>query len=470
LAPCAPSKSLYDTRAFPVVVEMTVCPLDFRYGRAQMLDIFSEETRLQRILDVEAALARAHADMGTIPMELSQEISEKATTTLVTTERVKEIESRTRHDIMAIVHALGEQCSQEAAKYIHLGATSYDIVDTAVALQMKDALKLLDSCLADLESVLAHSASKYRDTPMLGRTHGQFAVPITFGLKLAVFAAEVHRHRGRLARSKEGVLVGKMSGATGTGAGFGKGALEVQDRVMEGLGLGFEEGSTQIVQRDRHIELMCTLANIAVSCEKFATEIRNLGRSEIGEVAEHFDESSQVGSSTMAHKRNPVLAENICGLARVMRGFVNPTFEAAIQWHERDLANSSVERFSIPHSFVLIDDILAKSVDLFSGLGVFPKRMMANLDSSKGIIMAESVMLALAGKGMDRQVAHELLRKCSMEALSKEAHLYDVLKEESKVTSLLSTEELEEAMDPLNYTGSAGEIIDRIVETIEKGS
>lgn len=444
---------------------MPVCPLDFRYGRPQMEQIFDEETRLQKLLDVEAALALAQAAVGNIKQDHADIIKKTASTRYVKLERVREIDHQINHEITAVIRALSEQCG-ESGKYIHIGATSNDILDTAQALQMRDSIKLVNADLDALKKTLAKRAKEHRDTIMVGRTHGQFALPITFGLKMANFALEVHRHQERLKECSARVLVGKMSGAVGTGAGFGPKALEIQKNVMQQLGLGVEESPTQIVARDRYVELMSVLANIATSVEKFATEVRNLQRGEIGEVSEFFDDSVQVGSSTMAHKKNPIVAENICGLARVVRGFMAPTYESAMLWHERDLTNSSAERIIIPHSFVLVDDILAKTNDLFARLVVNTDAMQRNLAKAGSVIMAESVMMALVGKGMGRQDAHELIRKCSMESLHACEDFKGYLMKNKDVTSLLSEKELDAALDARAYLGTSGPTVDNILRIV----
>jgi len=443
-----------------------VCPIDYRYGRTEMKRIFSEEHRLRTLLMVEATLAEAHAAVGNIPQDAPAKIREAIGTGKVRLERVKEIEAEIRHDLMAVVKALSEQ-SGDAGKYIHLGATSYDIIDTANAIQLKGAIAIIKQDLRNLETTLADLAARYRDLVMIGRTHGQFAVPITLGLKFAVFAMEAHRHLERLTQAERRICAGKMSGATGTGAALGERALEIQSYVMNKLGLETELAATQIVQRDRFTEYVLILGNIAASLEKFATEVRNLQRSEILEIAESFDVKKQVGSSTMAHKQNPITSENICGLARIVRGFVTPAFENMPTWHERDLTNSSAERFILPHTSILTDDILVKMEEVFRNIRVFPENIQRNLELSRGLPMAESVMIALTKKGMGRQVAHETVRQCSMEALRNGEHLKDALLRDERITALLTEKEIEEALRYENYTGKAGEIVDRVVEIIK---
>ena len=449
-------------------MENPVCPLDFRYGRKEIKEVFGETSKLQYLLDVEAALARAHAVVGNISKKAADEISKKASVKYVTVKRVNEIERETRHDIMSVTKALSEVCSGDAGKYVHLGATSYDIVDTANALQFAQATDLIKAQVRELRVTLVGLAKEYKNTIMAGRTHGQYSIPITFGLKLAVYAMEVDRHLERLHECKSRLLVGKMSGAVGSGAAMGKHALKIQELVMADLKLGTEEASTQIVGRDRYIELLSVLANIASSMEKFATEIRNLQRSEIGEVSEAFEAKKQVGSSTMPQKRNPILCEQVCGLARVIRSFIIPAYENAIQWHERDLCNSSSERFILPHSLIMTDWIVFQTNKVFRNLQVNPERMRQNLENSKGLPMAEAVMIKLVEKGMGRGDAHELIRTCSLKAASDNKHLLSVLLENPKVTKQLKKKELEEVMNPRNYLGVSDKIVDHVVKKLTR--
>jgi len=445
-------------------MENPICPLDFRYGRKEIKDVFGETSKLQYLLDVEAALARAHATVGNISKKAADEISKKASVKYVTVKRVNEIEKETRHDIMAITKALSEVCRGDAGKYVHLGATSYDIVDTANALQFAAATDLIKTQVRELRVTFVSLAKEYKNTIMLGRTHGQYSIPITFGLKIAVYAMEVDRHLERLHECKSRLLVGKMSGAVGSGAAMGKHSLKIQELVMADLKLGIEEAATQIVGRDRYIELLSVLANIASSMEKFATEIRNLQRSEIGEVSEAFEAKKQVGSSTMPQKRNPILCEQICGLARVIRSFIIPTYENAIQWHERDLCNSSSERFILPHSLIMTDWIVFQMNKVFKNLQVYPERMLENLENSKGLPMAEAFMTKLIEKGMGRGDAHELMRTCSLKAASENKQLLSVLIENPKIVKILKKKELEDVMNPRNYLGVSNKIVAQVIK------
>ncbi len=447
-------------------VGVTVCPLDYRYGTKEMRDIFSEEGKLRRMLMVEAALAEAQAQVGMVPPGAAATISEAALSGRVTAQRVAEIETETRHDVMSVVKALAEQTG-EAGAYIHLGATSNDIIDTANALQLKEAWPLIDAACRELRNELARLAKENRSTLQVGRTHGQWAVPTTFGLKMAVYAVEMDRHLERLKEAAPRVLVGKFLGAVGTGAAMGEHALEVQRLVMERLNLGVPVVTLQTTQRDRHAEMASLLANIATSVEKFATEVRNLQRSELGEVQEAFDASKQVGSSTMAHKRNPISAENVCGLARVVRGMVVPAFENAPLWHERDLTNSSAERFTMSHQMVLTEYILLRSVRLFQKLEVNADAMRANLERAGPDIMAEAVMMALTQKGVGRQAAHEVVRRASMASKGGDVPFIDALLNAPEVSGRITREELEVALQPEAYTGHAEELVDLALESLK---
>ena len=446
----------------------SLCPLDYRYGRKDMKQIWYEESRLQYQMDVEAALARAHASLGTISKENAAEITRVADLSITKIERVKEIELETRHDLMAMVKAMTEQCKGDAGKFVHYGATSNDIVDTATALQIKAAIELVQKDVDSFIVTLAKLAKQERDTIEIGRTHAQFAIPITFGFKIAGYVAEMLRHRQRLIEIKPRACAGKMAGAVGTGAALGKNFFAVQEAVMADLGLTYEPAATQVVGRDRYTEIVCEIANIATSLERYGTEVRNLQRSEISEAAEPFDRAKQVGSSTMAQKRNPMMSENVCGLARIVRSMVTPMFESQVLWHERDLTNSSTERFILPHTFVLLDEMFKKMEIVFGGLEVYPERMMANIESSRGLVMAESLMMKMTEKGIGRQDAHEIVRSSSMIAEDENRHLRDVLLEREDLKGLMSKEDIIAAMDPNNYTGGSKEIVDKMVAEVER--
>jgi len=434
---------------------LPILPIDTgRYGTPEMLKIFEEENYFQKLLDVEAALAWAHAQVGNIPKEDAEKIMRMASTKYVKVSRIKEIEKEIKHDIMSLVRAFAEVCGSSGA-YIHLGITSYDAVDTAKALQLREAVEVISRKLDELELVLLRQADRYKQTIMIGRTHGQHALPITFGLKLSVWMREISRHIQRLRECKDRLIVGKMSGAVGTQAGLGPHALKIQELVMDKLGIKAAEVSTQIIQRDRHAELICILAMIASTLDKFATEIRELQRTEIGEVFEPFERKKQVGSSTMPHKRNPELCERICGLAKIVRGLVIPALENIPTWHERDLTQSSSERFLIPEACILVDYMLHLMIGILSNLEVDEERMRRNIDLTQGRTMSEAVMMALTRKGTNRQEAYELIRRLAIQSISEKSSFKEVLMRNDRVASLLSEEEIEEALRPENYLGTS---------------
>ena len=441
---------------------MAFCPLDYRYGCEDFKRIWSELGRHERQLEVERALIWAHWQLGRVSEDDYNAVAAIANPESVTKERVSEIEAETRHDIMALTKAMAEAAG-EAGWCIHLGATSNDIVDTAVGLQLRDSIVLLRQQLCHLISVCADVAERERDTVMLGRTHGQAAVPITFGLKAAVWLDELRRQLIRLDEAAPRVAVGKFLGAVGTGAAQGEHARELQRLILTHLGLGVPLATTQVVGRDRYVEYMSWLANIATSCEKILQEIRNLQRSELAEAGEGFDVKKQVGSSTMAHKKNPIKSENASGLARIVRSFIIPTYENALLWHERDLANSSSERFTLSHAPTLAEDVMAKTADVLTNMWVDKDRCLANIHSQKGLVMAEKVMIELVDHGVPRDEAHEVLREASFTALANDEELIDVCSRTPAISAAFSAEELEAMFDPMNHVGVAGEIVDECV-------
>ncbi len=441
---------------------MSFCPLDYRYGDEDFKRIWSELGRHERQLEVERALIWAHMQLGKVSKDDYDAVAAIANPESVTKERVSEIEAETRHDIMALTKAMAEAAG-EAGWCIHLGATSNDIVDTAVALQLRDSIILLRKQLCALIEVCADVAERERDTVMLGRTHGQAAVPITFGLKAAVWLDELRRQLIRLDEAAPRIAVGKFLGAVGTGAAQGEHARELQRLIMTHLGLGVPLATTQVVGRDRYIEYVSWLANVAASCEKILQEIRNLQRSEIQEAGEGFDIKKQVGSSTMAHKKNPIKSENASGLARIVRSMIIPTYENALLWHERDLANSSSERFTLSHGSALCEDVINKTRQVLTNMWVDADRCLENIKSQRGLVMAEKVMIELVEHGIPRDEAHEILRSASFEAVDKKIELIDVCSRTPEIAAAFSAEELEAMFDPMNHIGVSGEIVDEAV-------
>jgi adenylosuccinate lyase len=445
--------------------DLPILPIDTgRYGTPEMLKVFEEENRLQKLLDVEAALALVHAEVGNIPKIDAEKIVQMASIKYVKVERVKAIEKEIKHDIASLVRALSEVCGSSGA-YVHLGATSYDIVDTANALQLKEAIAIIEQKLLTFKTILQKQALKHKETIMIGRTHGQHALPITLGFKFAVWGYEINRHIERINDCKKRVLVGKISGAVGTQAGLGENAEQIQELVMKRLDLKAAEISTQIVQRDRYAELVCLYGEIASSLDNFSSEIRELQRPEIGELFESFEAKKQVGSSTMPHKQNPETCERVCGLARIVRSLTVPALEDMVTWHERDLTQSSTERFIIPESCILTDYILNLMCNIVSNLRVDEQRMLVNLSLTQGRAMSESVMMALTKKGVNRQEAHELLRKLAIQSALEKRDFKEILLTDKYVSSKLNAKEIDVALDPKNYLGTAIKQAEKFVKS-----
>ncbi len=446
---------------------MAIHPIEFRYFTKDMREIFTEHAKLQNWLDVEAALAKAHAEVGNIPKVAAEEIAKKAKIDYVKLERVKQIENEIHHDIMAMVKALDEQCEGDAGNYIHYGATSYDIVDTAIALQLKNALQVLEKSVIELLKVLLNLCEAHKETVCVGRTHGQHAIPTTYGMKFAVWAAEVGRHLERLNEVKERCLRGKMSGAVGTMAGFGEKGFEIQQLVMKFLGLSAVLIANQVVQRDLHAEVIVLLNFITSTTDKIAREIRNLQRTEIGEIFEPFT-SKQVGSSTMSHKRNPHKSERIVSIARRIKSSIIIAFDNISLEHERDLTNSANERILIPETFILTDYILHQIISILNGLEFNFGNIKRNLDLTKGQILSEKIMIELVKKGINRQEAHEILRESGIICRKENKTLKEILMKNASVTSLVSLKELEEWLDPKNYIGTAVEQVEKVIKKLKK--
>jgi adenylosuccinate lyase len=443
------------------------CPLEFRYGRERVRSIFSRERRLERALSVEAALAETQAELEIVPADAARAIADSARSGRVRLERVDALERELKHDVMAVARALGEVAGPSGA-WVHFGATSADITDTALALELREAIAIVREDLTDLTRALIDRAREYRETPEVARTHGQHAVPFTFGYKLAVAAAEIVRHRRRLDELTPRVTVGKISGAVGTGAGYGPRAGEIETRTLARLGLEPDEAPTQVVGRDRLAELTNFLALLAGTAERVSTEVRNLQRTEIAEAAEPFDERTQVGSSTMAQKRNPTTSENVTSLARLVRAFAWPPLENMALWHERDLSNSANERVVVPHALLLTDDILRKLVDIVRGLRVDPERMRVNLELTGGSPMTEGLMLALTAKGLPRSEAHETLRALSGPgSRSDRRTLAERARADPTIRAKLSDDDIDRWLRPDTYIAASAEKTARLLDRLE---
>lgn len=407
---------------------MPVNPIDYgRYGHPEMIRLFEEEFRHSLWLQVESVVAKVQTDLGMIPKEAGQDIMATAVPEKVTLARTMEIESRTRHDVAALFEAIAEKSTGSGAQWVHFGMTSSDVKDTALGLQLRTAYEVLLPQLDHLCTALVERAQETKDLLAIGRSHGQHAVPITYGLRFSVWLDEMLRHRERLLAAKKGVAIGKIAGATGSHAAIGIIGLELQDRVMQELGLETPIATTQIIQRDRHAEAVMSLANLAASLDKIATDLRGLQRTEIGETYEPFVRGKQVGSSAMPHKRNPVTCEKISGLARFVRSLVSPALENVISWEERDISHSSTERFVIPQAFILTDYLVREMTRVIEGLEIDREAVERNLRGSNESTMSEYILTQLIRTGMERPRAHELLRNLNIRARDQNTTLSEVI-------------------------------------------
>jgi len=444
---------------------MAIHPIEYRYGTEEMKHVWSEENRLVCIMKAEAALAKAEADVGLIPEDAAKIIEQSIEN--VELKRVKEIEDEIHHDMMAVVLAISEKCEEDASKWVHFGATSNDMLDTATGLQMKDAIEVMEPKIRQLLEVLLRQAEKHKETVCAGRTHGQIGVPTTYGLRFAIWAAEIGRHIERLEQLKPRVEVGQMTGAVGTQAAFGEKGIEIQKKAMEYLGITGVDVSNQIIQRDRHAEFVMWMANVVTTLDKIGVELRTLQRSELAEVEESFGKK-QVGSSTMPHKRNPIKSEQICGLARIVRSMIEPELMNNTLWDERDLTNSSCERVVFPETCVLTDHILKLGIHVTDNLHFYPENIKRNLELLKGLNMGEAVMIELAKRGVGRQEAHEIVRTAAMQAHESGKHLRETLLANKDVSSYLNGEDVEKLVDPYRYTGTAVKQVEITVEKLRK--
>ncbi|MCM2466991.1 adenylosuccinate lyase [Methanoculleus oceani] len=441
---------------------MAIHPIDYRYGTSEMRAVWNEENRFRAIVTAEVALARAEAVHGMIPREDAETIATCAPEARL--ERAKEIEAEINHDMMAVVKAVTEVCG-DAGRWIHYGATSNDILDTATALQLRDSLALIEEKLGKLLCVLLTRSAETKTLVCAGRTHGQIGVPTTYGLRFAIWASEVARHMERLRQMRPRVVVGQLTGAVGTQAALGDAGIEIQETMMEFLGIRPVDVSNQLVSRDRYAEYFMLLANVATTLDKIGLELRLMQRSEIGELAEAFGKN-QVGSSTMPHKRNPIKSEQVCGLARIVRSAVEPALQNNVLWDERDLTNSSPERVLFPEASVLTDHILNVMIGVMEGLEFNRANIRKNLMLLRGVNLAESVMIDLTRRGMNRQDAHEAMRTASMQALAEDRDLAEVLGERAGVTAFVTREDLDRLLDPDAYVGTAVRQVERLVEKL----
>ena len=410
-----------------------------RYSRPKMAALWSKENRFQKWLDVEILATEAWAELGVVPREAAVALRKNARFQV---QRIEEIEEQTRHDVVAFTRCVAENLGEES-KFLHYGLTSTDVVDTALSAVLQEAVTMIQEDLDVFAEVLRQQAIQYKDTVCMGRTHGVHAEPTTFGLKLALWYSETRRNIERLARAKEVISVGKISGAVGTYANVDP---FVERYVCEGMKLRPALISTQILQRDRHAELLSTLAIIASCLDKYATEIRALQKTEIREVEEPFRQG-QKGSSAMPHKRNPVNCEQISGLARVVRGNSLAALENIPLWHERDISHSSVERIILPDTTILMDYMLVKFTGIVKDLFVYPQNMQRNIEKSRGLIHSQQVLLRLIEKGLLRETAYDLVQKNAMRAWEEEKPFKDLIAQEPLVAEKFNKEELNDCFD-----------------------
>ena len=425
-----------------------------RYSREEMAAIFSEQAKFSRWLDIEILAVEARVRLQEVPVEDLTEIKEKAAFDVA---RIAEIEEVRHHDVVAFVENVRENVG-EAGRHIHYGLTSSDVLDTATGVALRDAGDLLIEGVGKLTQTIRTKAIEHRDTIMAGRTHGVHAEPTTFGVKLAGWAFELARDRDRLRRARDAVAVGKLSGAVGT---YSQMSPEVESYVCDRLGLQIEPAATQVVSRDRHAEFLSAIAVTGASLERFAQEIRHLQRTEVREAEEPFA-PGQKGSSAMPHKRNPIICERICGLARLLRAYATTGFENVALWHERDISHSSVERITLGDACILLDYMMAKMRWVIEGLLVYPERMEQNLDASWGLVHSQSVLVALLGRGLQREKAYELVQRNAMAAWSEARPLLELLKSDAEVTQHLDPDEIERCFDPSRYLRHTKEIFDRL--------
>ena len=428
-----------------------------RYTHPEMGRIWEEQTKYDTWLRVEVAVTEAMAATGVVPEEAARDI---AACTGVQAERIDEIERTTQHDVIAFTTAVAEQVGP-SARWLHFGLTSSDVLDTALALQMRQACGLILDDLHQAIEAVGERAHEHRDTAMIGRTHGVHAEPMTFGLKLALWHAELRRGVVRIERARDGITIGKISGAVGTYAHL---EPEIERRVCAALGLTPAPVASQVIQRDRHAELLSALAITGASLEKFAVEVRGLQKTEIGEVEEGFAKG-QKGSSAMPHKRNPIGCEQLTGLARLLRANAVAAFENVALWHERDISHSSVERVIIPDSFITLDHMLRRFTKIVRALVVHPERMRENLERSRGIVFSGTVLLELAQRGVSREQAYEWVQRAAMRSQDERLDFKTLLSEDADVMGVLSADDLQRAFDLDQQLRHVGPIVDRVLSS-----
>jgi len=425
-----------------------------RYTLKRMADIWTDENRFKKWLEIEILICEAYANLGIIPKDDLARIKEKADFSV---ERIKQIEERTRHDVVAFIECVSEYVGP-SSKYIHMGVTSSDILDTSFSLLLRDASDIIINDIVEFMSMLKEKAFQYKDIPMIGRTHGIHAEPITFGLKMAHFYDEMRRNLERMRQARDRINYGKISGAVGTYAHV---EPRIEVYVCERLGLKPAPISTQIIPRDYYAEFFTTLGIIGSSIEKMAMEIRHLQRTEVGEAEEYF-QKGQTGSSAMPHKRNPISSENLCGLARLLRSYVTAGLEVMVLWHDRDISHSSVERVIAPDATILMDYMLERIKNMYKNLIVYPERMKKNMEMTKGLYHSESILLGLIKKGLTRQDAYKLTQSCAMRCYEEGLDFKEELKKDTAIRQYLAQDEIEELTSTEHYFRYVDKIFNRV--------
>ena len=446
---------------------MSILPIDTgRYGTKEMLDLFREQKKIDYQLEIEAATALSQSEIGLISKSVAKDIARVAKSGKITAKRIKQLEAKSDHDTAALVESLAEKCKKQSRPWIHYGLTSNDLVDTSNSMQMRDAINIIQPKVSKLSILLAKNALKYKNVPAVGRTHGQHASIISFGLKFANWAAEMSTHLERLDEIKKRILICKTLGVVGTGSLMGKNAIKVQDRVAKKLSLYPAKVTTQIIPRERYAEYIFQLSLLGATLEKISIEIRNLQRTEIREVSEHF-KKGHMGSSAVPTKRNPIKSERISSLSKLLRSQINISFENIPLWHERDLSNSANERFILPMSSILLDEMIETMLKVIGNLQVNTKRVKENLHITKGQIFAEFVLEALIKKGIPRFKAYRDVQRVAFDAHKKGINYIDAIKNDKIISSSLSDNEIKSIFIPEKHLGASSIIIDNVYKHVK---
>lgn len=447
---------------------MPILPIDSgRYGSNEIRKIFDEENRLRYQLDFEAEVALSQGKLNLIPLNASKEISRVARSNKITMKRIKDLESISEHDTASIVQAISEYCSPSTKPWIHYGLTSNDVVDTSTSMQLKDALEIIEPKILRLISLLINKVRRYSTLPSVGRTHGQHSSIISFGLKFAIWANELSHHIERIEEGKKRFLLCKTLGVVGTGSLMGSKALDVQNNVAKSLGLHSIEAATQVIPRERLAEIQFIISLVGCTLDKMATEIRNLQRTEISEVEEPF-KKGQLGSSAVPVKRNPIKSERISSLARILRSLSSISQENISLWHERDLSNSANERFTIPMGVILLDEMINSMIKVIEGLSVNTKKILENINKTKGRIFAEFILEGLVKKGIPRMSAYDNIQHVAFETLANDKDFKEAIMQDPSIGANLNKKELRIIFDPNCHLAASTKIINNVIKKTEQ--